>query len=173
MFFKKRFIDTHRRVEKFIDKKRYCRTEKSKGRPIKNSLPDKKVGTMKEILIQRVGNLILRGEGLGVHVIDHLPTDTLLPTIKLLNSSTENLVFTDSLQKYRCSVLIDTSLDRKRSGTIRYLNPRHTHNFPSPRSIHELCLKKDDRSQKPHRYTVPTSSSSPYRRQMSKKPGYS
>lgn len=125
---------------------------------------------MKEILIQRVGNLILRGEGLGVHVIDHLPTDTLLPTIELLNSSTENLAITDSLQKYRCSVLINTSLDRKRSGTIRYLNPRHTHNFPSPRSIHELSLKKDDRSQNPHRYTVPTSISSPCRWPMSKKP---
>ena len=94
---------------------------------------------MKEILIQRVGNLILRGEGLGVHVIDHLPTDTLLPTIKLLNSSTENLVFTDSLRKYRCLLLIDTNLDRKRSETMRYLNPRHSHYFPSLRNIHDYA----------------------------------
>lgn len=97
---------------------------------------------MKEILVMGVGNLVLRDEGVGIHVIDFLQRRGVPQGVDLLDGGTGGIALIGTLQEYRRVILIDATLDGNAPGTIRHLKPRYSHDYPPLLSAHEIGLKE-------------------------------
>ena len=76
----------------------------------------------KETLVLGVGNLLLKDEGVGIHVIKALENESWL-------------------QGYDRIIMIDATLDNNPPGTVRLIQPRYATDFPPLMSAHEIGLK--------------------------------
>lgn len=97
---------------------------------------------MKDILILGVGNLILKDEGIGIHVINRLEKEELPLGVDLLDGGTGGIFLIGTLQQYKHLILIDATLDSRPAGTIRHLKPKYSHDYPLLLSAHEIGLKE-------------------------------
>ena len=62
---------------------------------------------MKDILILGVGNLVLKDEGIGIHVINRLEKEELPLGVDLLDGGTGGIFLIGTLQQYKHLILID------------------------------------------------------------------
>ena len=85
---------------------------------------------MKDILILGVGNLVLKDEGIGIHVINRLEKEELPLGVDLLDGGTGGIFLIGTLQQYKHLILIDATLDSRPAGTIRHLKPKYSHDYP-------------------------------------------
>ena len=92
-------------------------------------------------LILGVGNLLLKDEGVGIHVVRELENETLPDHVSLLDGGTGGIHLINWLQDYDRIIMIDATLDRNPPGTIRTLRPRYSKDFPVLMSAHEIGLK--------------------------------
>ena len=92
-------------------------------------------------LILGVGNLLLKDEGVGIHVIQALETENLPTGVHLLDGGTGGFHLMGTLQKYEHIIMIDATLDRQPPGTVRVLQPRYVSDFPALMSAHEIGLR--------------------------------
>lgn len=92
-------------------------------------------------LILGLGNLILRDEGVGIHVIQCLEKELLPAGIDLLDGGTGGFHLIGMLQEYNTIVMIDATLDGNTPGTIRLLHPQYASDFPPLLSAHEIGLR--------------------------------
>ena len=94
-------------------------------------------------LILGVGNLLLRDEGVGIHVIHALEAEaaTLPPRVRTLDGGTGGFHLLGEIQSYPRVIFIDATLDDKPPGTITILEPRHAADFPPLLSAHEIGLR--------------------------------
>ena len=92
-------------------------------------------------LILGVGNLLLKDEGVGVHVIHELEKEILPPNVSLMDGGTGGLHLISWLQDYDRIVMIDATLDDNPPGTIRLIYPRYASDFPHLMSAHEIGLR--------------------------------
>lgn len=92
-------------------------------------------------LILGVGNLLLKDEGVGIHVIRELENETLPEHVDLLDGGTGGIHLINWLQDYDRIIMIDATLDSHPPGTIRTLRPRYSKDFPVLMSAHEIGLK--------------------------------
>ena len=97
---------------------------------------------MKDILILGVGNLVLKDEGIGIHVINRLEKEELPLGVDLLDGGTGGIFLIGTLQQYKHLILIDATLDSRPAGTIRHLKPKYSHDYPLLLSAHEIGLKE-------------------------------
>lgn len=97
---------------------------------------------MKDILILGVGNLVLKDEGIGIHVINRLEKEELPLGVDLLDGGTGGIFLIGTLQQYRHLILIDATLDSHPVGTIRHLKPKYSNDYPLLLSAHEIGLKE-------------------------------
>jgi hydrogenase maturation protease len=93
------------------------------------------------ILILGVGNLLLKDEGVGIHVIQALEKETLPPNVTLMDGGTGGLHLISWIQDYDRIILVDATLDSNPPGTIRLLYPRYATDFPPLMSAHEIGLR--------------------------------
>ena len=92
-------------------------------------------------LILGVGNLLLKDEGVGIHVIHALEKENLPPGISLMDGGTGGLHLLGWLQGYDRIIMIDATLDENPPGTVRLINPRYASDFPPLMSAHEIGLR--------------------------------
>lgn len=92
-------------------------------------------------LILGLGNLILRDEGVGIHVIQCLEKESLPAGTDLLDGGTGGFHLIGTLQEYDTIIMIDATLDGNLPGTIRLLHPHYASDFPPLLSAHEIGLR--------------------------------
>lgn len=92
-------------------------------------------------LILGVGNLLLKDEGVGIHVIQALEKEELPSHVSLMDGGTGGLHLLSWIQDYDRIIMVDATLDDQPPGTIRLLRPRYSSDFPPLMSAHEIGLK--------------------------------
>jgi hydrogenase maturation protease len=92
-------------------------------------------------LILGIGNLLLRDEGIGIHAVRALETETLPPGVDVLDGGTGGLHLMSRLQDYDRLILVDATLDHRPPGTIRHIRPRYASDYPPLMSAHEIGLR--------------------------------
>lgn len=66
---------------------------------------------MKDILILGIGNLVLKDEGVGIHIIHRLEQMQLPEGVDILDGGTGGIFLIGTLQQYRHIIMIDATLD--------------------------------------------------------------
>ncbi len=92
-------------------------------------------------LVLGVGNLLLKDEGVGIHVIHALEKEQLPSDITLMDGGTGGLHLLSWLQDYQRIIMIDATLDNQPPGTVRLIKPRYASDFPPLMSAHEIGLR--------------------------------
>lgn len=92
-------------------------------------------------LILGVGNLLLKDEGVGIHVIQALEKEELPSGIHLMDGGTGGFHLISWLEEYDRIIMIDATLDSNPPGTVRVIKPRYSSDFPPLMSAHEIGLK--------------------------------
>lgn len=95
----------------------------------------------KDILVLGVGNLLLKDEGVGIHVILALEKEELPPNVSLMDGGTGGLHLISWIQDYNRIIMVDATLDHNPPGTIRLIRPRYATDFPPLMSAHEIGLR--------------------------------
>ena len=95
----------------------------------------------KDILVLGVGNLLLKDEGVGIHVIRALEKEELPPNVSLMDGGTGGLHLISWIQDYNRIIMVDATLDHNPPGTIRLIRPRYETDFPPLMSAHEVGLR--------------------------------
>lgn len=93
------------------------------------------------ILILGVGNLLLRDEGVGIHVVRALEKEPLPSHVSLMDGGTGGLHLLSWIQDYDRIIMVDATLDENPPGTIRLIRPRYASDFPPLMSAHEIGLR--------------------------------
>ncbi len=92
-------------------------------------------------LILGVGNLLLKDEGIGIHVIRALEQEKLPSNITLMDGGTGGLHLLSWLQGYDRIIMVDATLDNHPPSTVRIIRPKYASDFPPLMSAHEIGLK--------------------------------
>lgn len=95
----------------------------------------------KDILVLGVGNLLLKDEGVGIHVIRALEKEELPPNVSLMDGGTGGLHLISWIQDYNRIIMVDATLDHNPPGTIRLIRLRYATDFPPLMSAHEVGLR--------------------------------
>jgi hydrogenase maturation protease len=94
----------------------------------------------KNVLVLGTGNLLLKDEGAGIHVVRKLEEEQFTEA-DLADGGTGGLHLLGLIQSYDVVIFVDASLDAFPAGTIRILKPRYASDFPVQMSAHEIGLK--------------------------------
>ncbi|WP_301704536.1 hydrogenase maturation protease [uncultured Parabacteroides sp.] len=95
----------------------------------------------KDILVLGVGNLLLKDEGVGIHVIRTLEKEKLPSNVSLMDGGTGGLHLISWIQDYDRIIMVDATLDSNPPGTVRLIRPRYATDFPPLMSAHEIGLR--------------------------------
>jgi hydrogenase maturation protease len=96
--------------------------------------------TQHSILILGIGNILLRDEGAGIHVINSLEEEGYAEA-DLMDGGTGGFHLLGFIQSYKTIIIVDASLDDYAAGHVRLLNPKYAKDFPKQLSAHEIGLK--------------------------------
>jgi hydrogenase maturation protease len=94
----------------------------------------------KSILVLGIGNILMRDEGVGVRIIEHLQNEE-FEHADLLDGGTGGFHLLDILQSYESVILVDASLDDYPPGHVRIIKPSYSEDFPKQLSAHEIGLR--------------------------------
>ena len=108
---------------------------------MQKSSPNPPARMNKDILVLGVGNLLLKDEGVGIHVIKALEKEELPPNVSLMDGGTGGLHLISWIQDYNRIIMVDATLDRNPPGTIRLIRPRFATDYPPLMSAHEIGLR--------------------------------
>ena len=93
------------------------------------------------ILVLGVGNLLLGDEGVGIHVLRCLQSSPLPPQVECFDGGTGGLHLLGPMQDAAQVVLIDATCDGAPVGTMRFLRPRFSRDYPPSLAAHDIGLK--------------------------------
>ena len=96
--------------------------------------------TKHSILILGIGNILMRDEGAGIHVISDLEKEG-FEGADFMDGGTGGFHLLGVIQSYKTVIIIDASLDNFTTGTVRILHPKYAKDFPRQLSAHEIGLK--------------------------------
>jgi hydrogenase maturation protease len=92
------------------------------------------------ILVLGIGNILLRDEGAGIHVVISLEREGFTEA-DLMDGGTGGFHLLGYIQSYKTIIIIDASLDDFPAGNVRVLHPKYAKEFPRQLSAHEIGLK--------------------------------
>ena len=92
-------------------------------------------------LILGVGNLLLKDEGVGIHVIQALEKEELPSHVSLMDGGTGGLHLLSWIQDYDRIIMVDATLDSNPPGTVRLICPKYASDYPPLMSAHEIGLR--------------------------------
>jgi hydrogenase maturation protease len=95
----------------------------------------------KELLILGIGNLLMGDEGVGIHVVNHLYENYDLGEIDILDGGTGGFHLLEYFQKYRQVLVVDATIDGQPPGTISFLKPKFSSDYPRTLTAHDIGLK--------------------------------
>lgn len=93
------------------------------------------------VLILGIGNVLMRDEGIGIHVVRHLQRMNLPEGMECLDGGTGGFHLLEPIQKVGRTILIDATLDGAPPGTVRRLRPRFSSDYPRTLTAHDIGLK--------------------------------
>lgn len=96
--------------------------------------------TQHNILILGIGNILMRDEGAGIHVITGLDKEG-YKGADLMDGGTGGFHLLGVIQSYKTVIIVDASLDHFSAGHVRILHPKYAKDFPRQLSAHEIGLK--------------------------------
>jgi len=96
--------------------------------------------TQHSILILGIGNILMRDEGAGIHVITWLEEEG-YNEADLMDGGTGGFHLLGVIQSYKTVIIVDASLDHFSAGHVRILHPKYAKDFPRQLSAHEIGLK--------------------------------
>ena len=94
-----------------------------------------------KILVLGVGNILLSDEGVGIKVTEHLKEISLPENVAVLDGGTGGFHLLELFQTYEVIIIIDATIDDKKPGTVKVLEPRFSSDFPRSLSSHDIGLK--------------------------------
>jgi hydrogenase maturation protease len=97
--------------------------------------------TSAKLLVVGIGNVLMGDEGVGVHAVRRLESQTVPVGVELLDGGTGGLHLLDHMQSADSVVLIDATADGLRPGTVRRLRPRFSADYPRTLTAHDIGLK--------------------------------
>jgi len=92
------------------------------------------------ILVLGIGNILLKDEGVGIHVVKQLEQEGLIGA-DLVDGGTGGFNLLGLIQSYKHVIIIDASFDQYPTGHIQILHPKYSKDFPNYLSAHEIGLK--------------------------------
>jgi len=95
----------------------------------------------KELLVLGIGNLLMGDEGVGIHVVNHLNENYDLGEVDILDGGTGGFHLLEYFQKYHRVLIIDATIDGQQPGTISYLKPKFSSDYPPTLTAHDIGLK--------------------------------
>ena len=98
------------------------------------------MATQNSILILGIGNILLRDEGAGIHIVTSLEREGFTEA-DLMDGGTGGFHLLGFIQSYKTVIIIDASLDEYPAGNVRILHPKYAKDFPRQLSAHEIGLK--------------------------------
>jgi len=96
--------------------------------------------TQNSTLVLGIGNILLRDEGAGIHVVSGLENEG-YNRADLIDGGTGGFHLLGIIQSYKTVIIIDASLDEFSTGHLRILHPKYAKDFPRQLSAHEIGLK--------------------------------
>lgn len=99
------------------------------------------MGRPEKPLVLGIGNVLLGDEGVGVHAVRKLQTETLPPNITVIDGGTGGFHLLSLFKEFNPIVLIDATMDDKPAGTVSVLRPRFASDFPRTLSAHDIGLR--------------------------------
>ncbi len=93
------------------------------------------------ILVLGVGNYLMGDEGVGVQLIQAMEKMELPSFIDIVDGGTGGLLLLNLFESYPTIILVDATMDGKKSGTITLLKPRFASDYPTALSVHDVGLK--------------------------------
>jgi hydrogenase maturation protease len=96
--------------------------------------------TQHSILILGIGNILMRDEGAGIHVITGLEEEG-YNGADLMDGGTGGFHLLGVIQSYNTVIIVDASFDHFSAGHVRILHPKYAKDFPRQLSAHEIGLK--------------------------------
>ena len=96
---------------------------------------------VQDILILGIGNILLKDEGIGVHVVKKLKESPLPVNVEILDGGTAGLDLTDFIANRKKVIVIDTVKAGEKPGTIYRLTEKNLRTGPKAiMSFHEIDL---------------------------------
>lgn len=95
----------------------------------------------KRTLILGVGNLLLGDEGVGVHAVRRLASESLPPSVELLDGGTGGFHLLSLFDEFDPIIIIDATLDGDAPGTVQLRKPKFASDFPRTLSAHDIGLR--------------------------------
>ena len=93
------------------------------------------------VLILGVGNILMGDEGVGVHAIRRLESESEIPGVRLLDGGTGPVNLLAEFDQVTSIILIDASRDGRPDGTLSYLHPERVGDLPRGLGAHDFGLK--------------------------------
>ncbi len=93
------------------------------------------------LLIMGVGNYLMGDEGVGVHAAQKLLSSGLPDYVDVVDGGTGGFHLLEYFEKYRRVILVDATLDGRKAGTIRLIQPKFAADFPKSMSTHDIGLR--------------------------------
>jgi hydrogenase maturation protease len=88
-----------------------------------------------------IGNVLMRDEGVGVHVVRYLEALGAPRGCALLDGGTGGLHLLDAMQRAGRVILVDAALDGGPRGRVRRLRPRYASEYPRTLTAHDIGLR--------------------------------
>lgn len=96
---------------------------------------------MKDIAILGIGNILLKDDGIGVHIIKKLEEEKLPSTIELVDGGTSTLDTLGYFLDYEKVIVIDSLKGGYEPGTIYKIKPDYIKNYKKENlSIHDVQI---------------------------------
>ena len=96
---------------------------------------------MKKTLVLGLGNVLMRDEGVGVHVVRALEQRMLPAGVECLDGGTGGFTLLEPLQSAEAIVLIDAANDGHPLGTVTRTTPRFSRDYPPTLTAHDVGVK--------------------------------
>ena len=96
---------------------------------------------MKKRLILGIGNLLMGDEGIGIHIVRHIEKNYNLENVDIVDGGTGGFHLMEYFQTYNPVILIDATIDGNAPGTIKFLKPKFSSDYPKTLTAHDIGLK--------------------------------
>jgi hydrogenase maturation protease len=96
---------------------------------------------MNKVLILGIGNLLMGDEGVGIHIVRHIEKNYNLENVDIIDGGTGGFHLMEYFQTYNPVVLIDATIDGNAPGTINFLKPKFSSDYPKTLTAHDIGLK--------------------------------
>jgi hydrogenase maturation protease len=96
---------------------------------------------MKDTVILGIGNILLKDDGVGVHVVKQLESEPLSSTVELVDGGTSTMDMLPFFSQYAKVIIVDALQTGAQPGTIYRLTPDDLPNYQCRNlSIHDIQI---------------------------------